>query len=106
MPGPWPVVPYILSHTVGAGCQPEATPCYDPPTPPPAATGLAGALLDVFFVLAGGDGSGRVVLHGSAVGLLERLQQLPGFDNSAVIKAMGSTEEAVLVCWRPAGGKG
>lgn len=98
----------ISSVTVGAGCQPEATPCYDPPTPPAAATGLAGALLDVFFVLAGGDGSGRVARHGSAVtvGLLERLQQLHGFDNSAVIKAMGSTKEAVFVCWRPAGGEG
>jgi hypothetical protein len=34
--------------------------------------------------------------------LLGRLQQLPGFDNDALIRAMGSTDNAVFPCW-PAG---
>jgi hypothetical protein len=32
--------------------------------------------------------------------LLERLQQRPGFDNEAVIKAMGPTSSAKFVCWK------
>jgi hypothetical protein len=32
--------------------------------------------------------------------LLARLQQLPGFNNEAVIKAMGSTTHNKFVCWR------
>ena len=32
--------------------------------------------------------------------LLSRLQQLPGFDNEAVIKAMGSTNNAKFLCWK------
>ncbi|HSU17194.1 hypothetical protein [Longimicrobium sp.] len=36
--------------------------------------------------------------------LLERLQSLPGFDNEAVIAAMGSVENQTFLCWeRPAG---
>ncbi|MEP6895061.1 MAG: hypothetical protein ABI986_05585 [Chloroflexota bacterium] len=31
--------------------------------------------------------------------LLHRLQQLPSFDNNAVISAMGSTENNLFVCW-------
>lgn len=34
--------------------------------------------------------------------LLEALQKLPGFDNGAVIKAVGSTSKAKFVCWRKA----
>jgi hypothetical protein len=34
--------------------------------------------------------------------LLVRLQQLPGFDNGVVIKAMGSTGDARFVCWKRA----
>jgi hypothetical protein len=32
--------------------------------------------------------------------LLERLQQLPGFDNEAAIKAMGSTSNGKFMCWK------
>jgi hypothetical protein len=32
--------------------------------------------------------------------LLEALQKLPGFDNDAVIKAMSSTSNAKIVCWK------
>jgi len=32
--------------------------------------------------------------------LLTRLQQLPGFDNKAVILAMGCAAEASFLCWR------
>jgi hypothetical protein len=31
--------------------------------------------------------------------LFERLQQLPGFDNSAVITAMGCADNAIFPCW-------
>jgi hypothetical protein len=67
---------------------------------------------DVFFVLAGRDGTGCVVPQGAPESgeLLERLQRLPGFDNEAFIRAMSSTEDARFVCWRravqPQGGEG
>ena len=57
---------------------------------------------DMFFVLAGRDGSGCVVPQSASESgqLLERLQRLPGFDNEAFIRAMGSSEDARFVCWR------
>jgi hypothetical protein len=57
---------------------------------------------DVYIVLAGRDGSGCVVPQSAPESsqLLERLQRLPGFDNAAVIRAMGSAEDARFVCWR------
>ena len=58
---------------------------------------------DVFWMLVSADGkSGCAVPQGveGSSELLERLQQLPGFDNEAVIQAMGSTENANFVCWR------
>ena len=59
---------------------------------------------DVFFVLAGRDGSGCVVPQGAPESgeRLERLQRLPGFDNEAFIRAMSSTDDARFVCWRRA----
>lgn len=59
---------------------------------------------DVFWVLHGASDTG-VVVPGSAVtgDLLERLQALPGFDNEALIRAMGSTVNAVFECWRKQG---
>lgn len=61
---------------------------------------------DVFFLLARLDPESGLAIPQSAEGcseLLARLQQLPGFDNQAVIQAMGSTTEAKFVCWkRPA----
>jgi len=31
--------------------------------------------------------------------ILQRLQDLPGFNNEAVIEAMGSTEKRIFLCW-------
>jgi hypothetical protein len=59
---------------------------------------------DVYFVLHGGDGKGCCVPQDVAVTnhLLERLEQLPGFDNGKVIEAMGCAENARFVCWKKA----
>jgi hypothetical protein len=57
---------------------------------------------DVFWVLHGSDGAGCVI-PSEAEGcdqLLARLQELPGFDNEAVIKAMGSTAKARFLAWK------
>jgi hypothetical protein len=57
---------------------------------------------DVFFVLVGSEGRGCVVPQSateSAV-LLERLQQLPGFDNRAFMAAMACTQNEMFVSWR------
>jgi hypothetical protein len=57
---------------------------------------------DVSFVLTGRDGSGCVIPHSAPEGpaLIERLQELPGFDNEALVRAMSSTEDKKFVCWR------
>src|SRR5262249_42904855 len=57
---------------------------------------------DVYFVLAGRDGTGCVVPQGApeSTALLHRLQALPGFDNEAVIQAMSCAHDATFVCWR------
>ena len=58
---------------------------------------------DVVFLLIGADGKSGCVVPQSSDGSqqsLERLQQLPGFDSAAVIKAMGSTSNAKFVCRR------
>jgi hypothetical protein len=58
---------------------------------------------DVLWLLIGSDGkSGCAVPQGAegADELLVALQKLPGFDNEAVIKAMGSTSNAKFLCWR------
>lgn len=56
---------------------------------------------DVFWVLHGG-GPPLVVAQSvdGAPALLARLQELPGFDNEAVIAAMSSTDVARFLCWR------
>jgi hypothetical protein len=59
------------------------------------------AVEDVYWMLLGRDGG--CALSGGAQGmegLLSRLQRLPGFDNEAVIKAMGSTTNDKFVCWK------
>lgn len=56
--------------------------------------------LDVLWLLVG-DKGGCVVPQG-ATGedeLLAKLQSLAGFDNDAVIEAMGSTTNRKFVCW-------
>lgn len=55
---------------------------------------------DVFWILVGT--SGGCVIPQGATGesvLLERLQKLPGFDNEALIQAMGSTDDRKFLCW-------
>jgi hypothetical protein len=55
---------------------------------------------DVFWLLQSADGT-HFVPQGTPgeTELLERLQQLPGFDNRAVIAAMGSAENQPWTCW-------
>lgn len=56
---------------------------------------------DVIWVLSGAGGGCLVPSSANgAEALLARLQALPGFDNEAVIQAMGSVENARFVCWR------
>jgi hypothetical protein len=57
---------------------------------------------DVFWLLIGEDGEGCAVPSEApaAKELLERLQELSGFDNEAVIKAMGSTSNARFHVWK------
>lgn len=58
---------------------------------------------DVYFLLIGADGKAGCAVPQSSKGcdqLLKRLQELPGFDNEAVIRAMGSTSDAKFVCWK------
>jgi transposase-like protein len=56
---------------------------------------------DVFWVLRSPERAIRVPQGATGDDhLLERLQQLPGFDNEAFIPAMASTEEAVFKVWR------
>jgi hypothetical protein len=61
---------------------------------------------DVFFVLAGQDGTGCVIPQ-SAPESSQLLERLPGFDNEALIRAMSSTDDATFICWRrsPRAGK-
>ena len=58
-------------------------------------------LEDVFFVLVTEEGTWKVPqgMAGTDV-LLTQLQQLPGFDNEAVIRAMACADNAVFPCWR------
>ena len=56
---------------------------------------------DLFWVLVGSRGTGFVIPSALVPDrLVERLQQLPGFDNGAVIEAMQSVTENVFVLWR------
>ena len=59
---------------------------------------------DVFFVLYGSDG-GCVVPQGApqSDALLERLQDLSGFDNEAVVRAMGCARNNEFLCWERTG---
>jgi hypothetical protein len=56
---------------------------------------------DVFWVLVGQTNGCVVPSEAQGVDeMLARLQQLPGFDNEAVITAMSCTEEQRFLCWR------
>ena len=54
----------------------------------------------VFWLLHGEQG-GCAIPQGATgdTELLERLQQLPGFDNKVFMEAMGKHEEAIFTCW-------
>jgi hypothetical protein len=53
--------------------------------------------------LHGRDGIAACVVPGGATGeqeMLAAFARLPDFDHSQVIKAMGSTRNAIFVCWQ------
>ena len=61
---------------------------------------LGPLVADVFFVLKGP--SFDMAVPQGATGddkLVERLQELPGFDNQALIEAMCCTDDRVFKCW-------
>jgi hypothetical protein len=58
---------------------------------------------DVWWLLTGTAPDARCAYPGGATGeqtMLQWLQKLPGFDEKAVINAMGCTSNARFVCWR------
>jgi hypothetical protein len=60
---------------------------------------------DVWWLLTGATADARCAYPGGATGeqsVLQWLQRLPGFDDKAVIAAMGSTSNARFVCWQAA----
>ena len=54
---------------------------------------------DLFFLLFARDGHGCAVRQDQSQALLPRLHQLPGFDFTVFVTALGSTENARFVCW-------
>ncbi|MDR3158031.1 MAG: hypothetical protein LBU11_03265 [Zoogloeaceae bacterium] len=59
---------------------------------------------DVIWMLHGQDNGGCAVPSETEgmQELLPRLQELPGFDNEAVLNAMGSAGNAIFICWKRA----
>jgi hypothetical protein len=55
---------------------------------------------DVFFVFAYDDGASTAIGLGDSDYLLPRLQELPGFDNEAFIRAMAVSTDGTSVLWR------
>jgi hypothetical protein len=55
---------------------------------------------DFFFLLFARDGHGCVVRNDQSQAVLPRLQALPGFDNTQLVRAFGSTDSARFLCWR------
>jgi len=56
---------------------------------------------DVWWVLTSGDAGVRVPDGATGTAeLLVRLQELPGFDNDALIEAMSCVERRTFVLWR------
>ena len=62
---------------------------------------------DVFWIFSDAAGNHLARLPNSAEGLTELLEAMPkrliGFDNHEVIRAMGSTTEALFLVWRRTG---
>jgi hypothetical protein len=56
---------------------------------------------DVFWELRGTSSGSLVPSQAEGMEeLLSKLQELPGFNNEAVIHAMGSTDNAKFLCWQ------
>jgi hypothetical protein len=56
---------------------------------------------DVFWELRGTSNGCLVPSQAEGIKeLLSKLQELPGFNNEAVIHAMGSTDNAKFLCWQ------
>jgi hypothetical protein len=55
---------------------------------------------DFYWMLVDQYGKGCAVPGGQAKELLERLQRLPRFDNTAVVKACGCTDDAWFTAWK------
>lgn len=56
---------------------------------------------DVYWYLIGDEGGCLFPLGATGEkALIEKLQQLPGFDNEAFSEAMGSTSNRKFVCWQ------
>lgn len=58
-------------------------------------------LPDRFWVLQGSEKAGCCIPWGATgdLELLQRLQELPGFDNQAIMQPAGITHEALHLCW-------
>jgi hypothetical protein len=52
------------------------------------------------FVLRSRDGRCVVPVWRAPDGFLERLQELPGFDNGALVSALARPRDVEHVCWR------
>jgi hypothetical protein len=55
---------------------------------------------DVWWILIDSAGHCLIPQEVGGEALLTRLQQLPNFDNDAVIAAMASVENNLFVCWQ------
>ena len=67
-------------------------------------TTSSGPVVDDVFWLLGGDGGTGVVVPSEHApdGFTQRLQELPGFDNEALIEAMLCAEDKLFSCWSSA----
>lgn len=61
---------------------------------------------DVWWLLIGADGTGVAVPNGQVGDLVGRVARLPGADLTAVVRAMGSTDDASFPVWRGERGAG
>ena len=55
---------------------------------------------DVWWILIDGEGHCMIPQEVGGEALLARLQELPDFDNEAVIAAMMSVENKLFTCWQ------
>jgi hypothetical protein len=55
---------------------------------------------DVWWILIDAQGHCIIPQEAGSARLLARLQELPDFDNDAVIAAMSSVENKIFACWQ------